>query len=124
MAMKKIRAYTADFKSFDDFDRDELVKDAIIRNFEIMGESVKHVPFNFQRKHKQIPWNQMLALRNFIVHEFFDVDDEVLEDNRSGPEDEEEEDQQDPLQQDHVDVTNLLDLLNRSVTPPLPPYSD
>jgi uncharacterized protein with HEPN domain len=78
LAMKKIRAYTADFKSFDDFDRDELVKDAIIRNFEIMGESVKHVPFNFQRKHKQIPWNQMLALRNFIVHEFFDVDDEVL----------------------------------------------
>ncbi len=78
MAMKKVRAYTADFKSFDDFDRDELVKDAVIRNFEIMGESVKHIPFSFQRKNKQLPWNHMLALRNFIVHEFFDVDDEVL----------------------------------------------
>ena len=78
MAMKKVRAYTADFKSFEDFDRDELVKDAVIRNFEIMGESVKHVPFNFQRKHRQLPWNHILALRNFIVHEFFDVDDEVL----------------------------------------------
>ena len=78
LAMKKIRAYTAHADSYDQFSQDQLVKDAVIRNFEIMGESVKHIPFNFQRKHKQLPWNHMLALRNFIVHEFFDVDDEVL----------------------------------------------
>jgi uncharacterized protein with HEPN domain len=78
MAMKKIRAYTADFSSYEQFTQDQLVKDAVIRNFEIMGESVKHIPFSFQRKNKQLPWNHMLALRNFIVHEFFDVDDEVL----------------------------------------------
>ena len=51
-------------------------------------------------------------------------DNEVLEENRSGPEEEEEEEQQDPFQQDHVEVTDLLHLLNRSVTPPLPPESD
>ena len=45
-------------------------------------------------------------------------DNEVLEENRSGPEEEEEEEQQDPFQQDHVEVTDLLHLLNRSVTPP------
>jgi uncharacterized protein with HEPN domain len=78
LSMKKIRAYTAEFKSYEDFTQDELVKDAVIRNFEIMGESVKHIPFSFQRKHKQLPWNHILALRNFVVHEFFDVDDEVL----------------------------------------------
>ncbi|MFN5294975.1 MAG: DUF86 domain-containing protein [Flavobacteriales bacterium] len=78
MAMKKIRAYPADFSSYEHFTQAHLVKDAVIRNFEIMGESVKHIPFSFQRKHKQLPWNHMLALRNFIVHEFFDVDDEVL----------------------------------------------
>ena len=78
MAMKKIRAYTAEFKTYHDFTQDQLVKDAVIRNFEIMGESVKHIPFNFQRRHKQLPWNHIMALRNFIVHEFFDVDDEVL----------------------------------------------
>ncbi len=77
-AMKKIHAYTAKCKSYGDFTRDQLVKDAVLRNFEIMGESVKHVPFNFQRKHKELPWNHILALRNFLVHEFFDVDDEVL----------------------------------------------
>ncbi len=51
-------------------------------------------------------------------------DNEVLEENRSGPEEEEEEEQQDPFQQDHVEVTDLFHLLNRSVTPPLPPKSD
>ena len=50
-------------------------------------------------------------------------EDEVLEDNRSGTEDDEEEDQQDPFLEDHVDVTNFLHLLNRSVTLPLPPES-
>jgi hypothetical protein len=49
-------------------------------------------------------------------------EDKVLEeDNGSGQEEEEEEVQQDPFQEDHVDVTNLLQLINRNVTPPLPP---
>ncbi len=44
-------------------------------------------------------------------------------DNGWGQEEEEEEDQQHPFQQDHVDFTNSLYLLNRSVTPPVPPES-
>ncbi len=48
-------------------------------------------------------------------------EDETLEDNGWGKEEEEEEEeQQHPFQEDHVDVTNWLDLLNRIVTPPLP----
>ncbi len=52
-------------------------------------------------------------------------EDEALEDNGWGQEDEEEEEeeeeeQQHPFQEENVDVTNWLDLLNRSVTPPSP----
>jgi hypothetical protein len=49
-------------------------------------------------------------------------EDEFLEDNGCGQEEEEEEEEEDqhPFQEDHVDVTNWLDLLNRSITPPLP----
>jgi hypothetical protein len=50
-----------------------------------------------------------------------DEDKLLEEDNGSGQEEEEEEEKQDPLQEDHVDVTNLLQLINRRVTPPLPP---
>jgi hypothetical protein len=56
--------------------------------------------------------------------EDYEDEDEVLEqDNGSGQEEEEEEEQQHLFQQDHVDVTNFLNLLNRSVTPPLRPES-
>ncbi len=51
-------------------------------------------------------------------------EDEVLEeDNGRGQEEEEEEEEEEqhPFQQDHADVSNVLDLLNRSVTPPPPP---
>lgn len=77
-AMRRITDYTRDLKDYHEFTHNSLVRDAVIRNFEIMGESVKHIPFNFQKKNKQIPWSHMLSMRNFIVHEFFDVDDEIL----------------------------------------------
>ena len=49
-------------------------------------------------------------------------EDEVLEDNGCGQEEEEEEEEEEqhPFQEDHVDVTTWLDLLDRSITPPLP----
>jgi hypothetical protein len=51
-------------------------------------------------------------------------EDEVLEEvNGWGQWEEEEEEEQHPFQQDHVDVTNFLHLLNRSVAHPLPPES-
>jgi uncharacterized protein with HEPN domain len=77
-AMKRIVSYTENLHGYQEFTQNILVRDAVIRNFEIMGEGVKHVPFGFQKKHKQIPWSHMLMMRNFIVHEFFDVDDEIL----------------------------------------------
>lgn len=76
-AMERILEYTMD-KSYNDFVTDTMLRDAVARNFEIIGESVKHIPFKFQRKYKQVPWQHMYSLRNFIVHEYFDIDEEIL----------------------------------------------
>lgn len=76
-AMHRILSYTND-STYEDFIANSMLRDAVIRNFEIMGESAKHVPYGFQKLHKNIPWKKMFSLRNFIVHEFFDVDDEIL----------------------------------------------
>lgn len=76
-AMSRILDYT-EGKTYQDFENDLMLRDAVIRNFEIIGESVKHIPYKFQRKYKHIPWQHMFAMRNFIVHEFFDIDDEIL----------------------------------------------
>jgi uncharacterized protein with HEPN domain len=53
-------------------------RDAILYNFQIMGEAVKHIPRSFQNKNKRIPWNYMAAIRNDIVHEYYDPDDEIV----------------------------------------------
>ncbi|MFN8776676.1 MAG: DUF86 domain-containing protein [Flavobacteriales bacterium] len=76
-AAERILLYAGELSYFE-FSTNSLVRDAVIRNFEILGESVKHVPFFFQKQNKHIPWSRMYALRNFIVHEYFDVDDEIL----------------------------------------------
>ena len=77
-AMQRILTYTSTCNDFATFESDTMRLEAVIRNFEIMGESVKHVPFRFQRRHPALPWREMSELRNFIVHEFFDVDIEIL----------------------------------------------
>jgi uncharacterized protein with HEPN domain len=56
------------------FKRNELVKDAVIRNFEIIGEASNSIPLAVQEAHPTIPWRQMVAMRNFLIHEYFGVD--------------------------------------------------
>lgn len=76
-AMENILSYTQG-KSYHDFVNDSQLRDAVTRNFEILGESVKHIPFKFQKRYKNVPWQHMYSLRNFIVHEYFDMDEEIL----------------------------------------------
>jgi uncharacterized protein with HEPN domain len=61
-----------------EFKKNELVKDAVIRNFEIIGEASNHIPLAIQKSHPHIPWKQMIALRNFLVHEYFGVDQNTV----------------------------------------------
>lgn len=76
-AAERILEYAGDI-SYHEFNTNTLIRDAVIRNFEILGESVKHIPYGFQKQYKHVPWSRMYGLRNFIVHEYFDIDDEIL----------------------------------------------
>jgi len=76
-AMIRVKKYTQGL-TFEEYVSNELIRDAVIRNFEIIGESVRKVPFSFQKKHRRMPWNHMVSLRNVIAHEFFDVDDDII----------------------------------------------
>jgi uncharacterized protein with HEPN domain len=50
------------------------VIDAVIRNFEIIGEASKNIPLNIRRLYPSIPWDQMNGMRNVLIHEYFGVD--------------------------------------------------
>ena len=58
--------------------RDKKTIDAVIRNLEVIGEAATHVPNDIQEQYTDIPWYQMKAMRNILIHEYFGVDKDVL----------------------------------------------
>jgi len=69
----KILDYTRNL-SFENFLNDDKTIDAVIRNFEIIGEAANHLPDDFKDKHPDIDWNRIRGLRNRIVHNYFGID--------------------------------------------------
>ena len=76
-AIAKIQRYTAGM-SEGAFVADDLVVDAVERNFTIIGEAARQIPLNIQRKHPEIPWALMQGMRNILVHEYDAVKLEVV----------------------------------------------
>jgi uncharacterized protein with HEPN domain len=64
--------------TFADFKKDYKTVDAVIRNFEIIGEASKNLPTEFKEKYNEIPWTEMYLLRNKVSHEYFGVDYEII----------------------------------------------
>ncbi|MEK7565731.1 MAG: DUF86 domain-containing protein [Patescibacteria group bacterium] len=49
-------------------------QDAIVRELEIIGEAVRNLPTEFKEANTHIPWVQISSMRNFLIHEYFSVD--------------------------------------------------
>ena len=64
--------------SFIDFKRDYKTVDAVIRNFEIIGEAAKNLPAEIKELYPDVPWGEMYLLRNKISHEYFGIDYEII----------------------------------------------
>ena len=64
--------------NFDDFTNDDKTIDAVVRNFEIIGEASNRVPDNFKSDHPEIEWRRMTGLRNRIIHEYFGINYETV----------------------------------------------
>lgn len=77
LSMTRIEEYIAGY-SFIDFKRDYKTVDAVIRNFEIIGEVSKNLPKEFKEKYSEIPWSEMYLLRNKVTHEYFGIDYEII----------------------------------------------
>lgn len=77
LAMNRIAEYIAD-QSFIEFKRDYKTVDAVIRNFEVIGEAAKNMPSEIKEKHTEVPWAEMYLLRNKVSHEYFGIDYEII----------------------------------------------
>lgn len=77
VAMTRIAEYIEGY-DFDRFKKDYKTVDAVIRNFEIIGEAAKNLPDSIKETNPNIPWDEMYLLRNKVSHEYFGVDYEII----------------------------------------------
>ena len=73
IAIDRIFEYTQGY-DFETFKRDYKTVDAVIRNFEIIGEAAKNIPVEIKEQYPNVPWNEMYSLRNRISHAYFGID--------------------------------------------------
>jgi uncharacterized protein with HEPN domain len=71
-SIEKIKAYTHGM-DYEQFQADPRTIDAVIRNFEIIGEAAAHIPIEIQEKFPEMAWLEMRGMRNIMAHEYFGI---------------------------------------------------
>ncbi len=71
-AASKVERYVQG-KRCEDFQRDDLLRDAVERNVEIIGEAARRISETCRNAHPEIPWRKMIAHRNVLIHEYEDI---------------------------------------------------
>jgi uncharacterized protein with HEPN domain len=74
---QRILEYTQEL-SFENFKKNYLVVDAVIRNFTIIGEAAGRIPPEFRKGHEEIDWDRIKGFRNRIVHNYFGIDYQIV----------------------------------------------
>lgn len=76
-SISRIEIYTEKM-SYDDFAKNELVTDGVIRNLEIIGEAVKKLPDDVKRKYPEVEWKKIAGLRDILSHQYFGVNLRII----------------------------------------------
>jgi uncharacterized protein with HEPN domain len=77
VAMTRIAEYLEGY-TFNQFKKDYKTVDAVIRNFEIIGEASRKLPDHIKENNPDLPWDEMYLLRNKVSHEYFGIDYEII----------------------------------------------
>ena len=60
--------------SYEEFVKDTVVQDAVIRRIEIIGEASNRISDQSRNKYSQMPWVEMKGMRNLLIHEYDEID--------------------------------------------------
>ena len=74
---EKILTYTEGF-SYEQFLADGRTVDAVIRNFEIIGEAASRLPEEIRDQYPSIDWHRIRGFRNRVVHDYMGIDYKIV----------------------------------------------
>lgn len=64
--------------SFSDFENNQLIKRAVVRSIEIIGEAVKNMPADILEQYPEVEWKNIARTRDILIHHYFGVDYEIV----------------------------------------------
>ena len=73
----KIVRYTDDLGRAE-FLEDELRFDAVLHNFQVIGEAVKRLPEELRQRYSDVAWREIAGMRDFVAREYFALDLEIV----------------------------------------------
>ena len=76
-AIKRIELYTKEL-SYQDFLQKIETQDAVVRNFEIIGEAVKNISKNLKTKYNNLQWKEIAGMRGKVIHFYFGVNWDIV----------------------------------------------
>jgi len=71
-AAKAIKSFISGC-SYQDYLKDRMLRGAVERHLEIIGEAAGRISREFRNEHPEIPWQRIIGLRNVLIHEYGDI---------------------------------------------------
>jgi uncharacterized protein with HEPN domain len=60
------------------FEAEELIQGWIVQHLQIIGEASRALSDGIRDRYAEVPWPQIIGMRNIVVHHYFDIDQEVV----------------------------------------------
>ncbi|MCF6332927.1 MAG: DUF86 domain-containing protein, partial [Draconibacterium sp.] len=77
LSISKIKNFTNGIYKID-FEKNEMIQDAVLRNIEIIGGATKKVSEDLKSKYSEIPRREMAGMRDKLIHDYLGVDIDVV----------------------------------------------
>ncbi|OYR75644.1 HepT-like ribonuclease domain-containing protein [Halorubrum ezzemoulense] len=75
--VEKIKRYTREM-TYEEFVEDAKTVDAVLRNFEVIGEAAKNVPDDIRQEYDDVPWSEMAGMRDKLIHGYATVELQII----------------------------------------------
>jgi uncharacterized protein with HEPN domain len=76
-AIFEVENYTR-VASLESFINDSMMKFAVVKQLEIIGETANHLRSAMRKETQNIDWRKIIGMRNIFVHEYFGIDDKLV----------------------------------------------